>query len=789
MFKNYLKIAFRGFGKHKLTFFINLFGLTLGLCAAILIGLWIKSELETDRRLPGSDQVFRVMEHQNYGDQVFTIPSTPGVLAEAMKENLAEVQYAATYTWNEENLFVQGDKRVKLSGIYAGADYLKIFQYPLLFGNREQLLSDKSHIVLTESSAIKLFGKTDVLDEEIEMISTDGTELFLVKGVIADEGMINWEKFDFILPYKLFFDKPYNSWLQHWGNNGPNTVITLQENADPEAFSASIKDFIRDRFEGSNADLFVFPQSDMYLHGSWKDGIIQEGRIKTVKLFAMIGFFILVIACINFMNLSTAKSQKRSKEVGVRKVSGADKSSLIYQFLSESLLITFFSGLFALVLVQLTLPVFNQLAGKELVLPVLDLYFWVGFLLVLVFTGLLAGSYPAFYLSSTKVVSVFKNQFNGNRKVAFARKGLVLFQFVLATCLLISTVVIFQQINYALNQDLGYEKDQLILVPLEGELPEKYEIFKSRLEARPGISSVSRASHNMMGRSNNTGDVSWEGKEPGFNALFERFRVDYDFLETLGIELLSGKDFSKDRISDSISAVIVNEKAYELITQNNPENSSLDINGSRYEIIGVAKNFHFQSMHQSMEPAFMVIDPAFNFNSFIRINSSSMQEALAEIEGVFAELNPVFPFTYQFMDENYARMYREDVRLRDLAKYFSLLTILISCLGLLGLSAHVAEQKTKEIGIRKVLGASTFSILNVINKEFITIVSISILFGSGLGYWIMQDWLSGYAYRINFEWWFIPAVAGIIFLIALSTVWIQSYKAANSNPVQAIKTE
>ncbi|HCX75940.1 MAG TPA: ABC transporter permease, partial [Algoriphagus sp.] len=280
-------------------------------------------------------------------------------------------------------------------------------------------------------------------------------------GVIADEGMVNWEKFDFILPYKLFFDKPYNSWLQHWGNNGPSTVITLQENADPEAFSASIKDFIRDRFEGSNADLFVFPQSDMYLHGSWKDGIIQEGRIKTVKLFAMIGFFILVIACINFMNLSTAKSQKRSKEVGVRKVSGADKSSLIYQFLSESLLITFFSGLFALVLVQLTLPVFNQLAGKELVLPVLDLYFWAGFLLVLVFTGLLAGSYPAFYLSSTKVVSVFKNQFSGNRKVAFARKGLVLFQFVLATCLLISTVVIFQQINYALNQDLGYEKDQL----------------------------------------------------------------------------------------------------------------------------------------------------------------------------------------------------------------------------------------------------------------------------------------------------------------------------------------
>ena len=792
MLTNYLKIALRGFTKHKLTFFINTLGLSLGLWAAILIGLWVKSEFEVGKGLPEIEQAYRVMEHQSYGAQIFTTNSTPGILAESMKENLAEVERAATYSWPENNLFVSGENRVKLTGFYAGEDYLHIMQYPFVYGNRDVALTDKSHIVLTEEGAMKLFGKTDVLGESVEMVTNDGRELMVVQGVLENPGNKVASNFEYIIPYKVMFDKPYNEWLKYWGNNGPSTILKLQAGTDADKFTATIKDYIvkqkQEGNEGSNVELFVFPQSEIYLHGSWKDGKLEEGRIKNVKLFSLIGFFILIIACINFMNLSTAKSQKRAKEVGVRKVSGADKSTLVNQFLSESLLVTFFSGLLALMLVQVTLPVFNNLTGKLLSIPFSDWIFWLQFLAVLVITGLVAGSYPAFYLSATKVVSVFKNHVKGSRNVVLARKGLVLFQFILATGLIVSTVVIFRQINYALSQNLGYEKEQLIIVPLEGFF-DKYEIYKSQLENLPQVESVTRSTHTLLGRNSNTGGVEWEGKDPEFNALFERILVDYDFVETLGMSMVEGSDFSKEKGSDSTQSVILNRKGFEIVTQNNPDLRTLTINGETRQITGVVENFHFQSFHQSMEPAFIILDPSFAFNVFIRVKPGDIQETLASIQQITEELNPVFPFSYKFADENYASLYQDDVRLRDLAQYFSILTILISCLGLLGLSAHVAEQKTKEIGIRKVLGASTLSILNVINREFIAIVAISILIGSGFAYWIMSDWLEGYAYRIDFEWWYIGLAAAIILGIAMLTVGLQSLKAARSNPVNAIKTE
>lgn len=789
MLTNYLKIALRGFAKHKLTFLINTLGLSLGLWAAVLIGLWIKSEFEVGKGLAQSDQVYRVMEHQSYGAQIFTTTSTPGILAETMKESLSEVEKAATYSWNEEHLFVNGEKRVKLNGFFAGADYLHIMQYPFLHGNKELALTDKSHIVLTEEAAVKLFGTSDAIGESVQLISNEEEELYVVQGVLKSLGSTVSSAFEYILPYQVMFDKPYNQWLKYWGNNGPSTIVKLRAGTDGEKFSESIKDFILERNENSNVKLFAYPQSELYLHGSWKDGKLQEGRIKTVKLFAMIGFFILLIACINFMNLSTAKSQKRAKEVGVRKVSGADKSSLVYQFLSESVLITVFSGILALLLVQITLPVFNTLTGKQMVLPLGEGMFWAQFGAVILFTGLVSGSYPAFYLSATKVVSVFKNHIQGSKRVVLARKGLVLFQFILATALIVSTVVVFQQINYALKQNIGYEKDQLIMVPLEGELFGKYEIFKTQLENNPNIESVTRTTHNLLGRNSNTGGVEWEGKDPEFNALFERILVDYDYLSTMGMKLIDGEDFSRDKGSDSTQSVILNQRAFEIITQANPEVRTVIINGETRQVTGVVEDFHFQSFHQVMEPAFIILDPSYASNAFIRVKAGEMEKTLGAIQAVAEELNPVFPFTYQFMDDNYARLYQDDVRLRDLAQYFSFLTILISCLGLLGLSAHVAEQKTKEIGIRKVLGASTFNILQVINREFILVVMVSILIGSGLAYWFMSDWLEGYAYRIDFEWWFIPLAAVLILGIALITVTLQSIKAVRSNPVQAIKTE
>ncbi|WP_192350732.1 ABC transporter permease [Algoriphagus sp. Y33] len=787
MIKNYFKIAFRGFAKHKLTFFINLFGLSLGLWAAILIGLWVNSELKVNRDFKELDQIYRVMEHQSYGMDIFTTTSTPGVLAESMKETLSEVELASTYTWSQTQLFIQKDKRIKLDGLYAMPDLLQIYQYEVVQGNLDRMLTENNHVVLTEKGAISLFGITDVVGEGVEIRQGTDSKNFIVQGVLKDLPESSSLQFDYLLPYALFFQE--NDWLADWGNNGPNTIIKLRKGTDPEVFSASIENYIAERNEESNVRLFTYPLADLYLHGQWKDGLLVEGRIKNVKLFAMIGLFVLIIACINFMNLSTAKSQKRAKEVGVRKVAGADKSSLVMQFMSESLLITLFSGIIALLLVQVTLPLFNNLTGKIMSVPYGSLFFWVQLFGIILFTGIVAGSYPAFYLSATKVVTVFRSFTKSGKGVVLARKGLVLFQFILATILIVSTLVVYQQINFVMDQDLGYSKDQLIQIPLEGKLLENFDVFKTELEKNENIEAVSRSSFGFLGRNSNTGGVQWEGKDPENSALFEIIRVDYDFLKTAGLQLVKGRDFDLAHGADSVSGAILNQTAMDLMNQDHEGSEFFRMWGDERSITGVVKDFHFESFRQNVAPAIFLLDPANTWQGYVKVNTANIQETITYLENVATNLNPEFPFEYSFMDENYARLYQEDVRLRDLAQYFSILTILISCLGLLGLSAHIAEQKTKEIGIRKVLGASTFAILQVINKEFILIVSISILVGSGIAFWLMQDWLSGYQFKINFEWWFIPLAAVTILGVAFLTVTLQSLKAANSNPVKAIKSE
>ncbi|WP_162342752.1 ABC transporter permease [Cyclobacterium salsum] len=789
MFKNHFKIAIRGFIRHKLTFFINLVGLGLGLWAAILIGLWVQHEYTIDRDLDGSEQVYRIMEHQTYGTEVFTTTSTPGILARELKAIYPEVEKAANFSWMEENLFQYADKKIRLNGFYAEADYLHIQKFDLLYGNREKLLMDKSHIVLTEDAANKLFGRTDVEGETI--LLNDGMERvpFVVQGILADLPSTSSVQFDYILPYQLMFDKPFNGWLQNWGSNGPSTLVRLSKESDPGKFSQKIENFINERNEGSSVQLFAFPQEDLYLHGQFKGGEQVAGRFSYVKLFALIGFFILLIACINFMNLSTAKSQKRAREVGVRKVVGAENGALMVQFLTESIFITFFAALMALLLVEISLPVFNDLSGKTTSVPYGEWFFWIQMLAIVMFTGLLAGSYPAFYLTATKVVAVFKNHSNAGKNVVRARKGLVLFQFILATILIISTLVVYQQISFALQHNLGYNKEQLLVIPLEGKLSENFEVFKNQLERLPEVKGASRSNHSLLGRNRNTGNIHWEGKDPDFTALFEIIEVDYDFLETLGMNLVRGESFSPEKGADSLQGAIINQRAYELIVQDDPQALGFKIGDDIREITGVVENFHFQSFREQIEPAIIVLDPEYASKGFVRVETVDMQNTIATIQSIAETLNPDYPFQYNFMDENYAKLYSDDVRIRELAKYFSLLAILISCLGLLGLSAHIAEQKTKEIGIRKVLGASTLSILNVINREFIFIVALSILLGSGLAYWLMKEWLSGYAYRIDFEWWIVPLSALVIFSIAFLTVTLQALRATGTNAVHALKTE
>ncbi|MCH7399779.1 ABC transporter permease [Belliella sp. DSM 107340] len=788
MYSNYLKIALRGLTKHKLTFFINLFGLALGLWATITISLWVKSELNMNASFPEIDQVYRIMEHQRYGSEFFTTSSTPGILAPALKAEFPEVERAACYSWNEDLLFIANENRFNLNGFYAEPDYLHIMQYEFLHGDRDKAMTEKNHIVLTKESAIKLFGQVNVVGESLVIKETGEESSYIVVAVIDIKSYESSASFEFIIPFQVMLDKPYNEWLSHWGNNGPSTIVRLNKNVDWEAFSASIEDLIVKKNEGSNIKLFAYPQRDLYLHGKFKDGIQQGGRIEYVKLFALIGLFVLLIACINFMNLSTAKSQKRAKEVGVRKVVGAEKNELVLQFLTESMLVTFIAGFVSLIFVELSLPIFNNLTGKTLSVPYGDWVSWVQFIMILLFTGLVAGSYPAFYLSATKVVMVFRNFTKSGKGVVIARKGLVLFQFILATMLIIATIVVYKQINFAMNKNLGYEKDQLVSVFLEGSMYENFEVYKRQVEEIPGVLAVTRSNHSLMGRNSNTGGISWEGKDPDFSALFEIMSIDYGFVEAMGMKMIKGEDFSPDRVSDSINKVILNRRAYEMIAQDDPDPVSIKW-GTDVQILGVVEDFHFQSLHLGMEPVILRLDPDNSFIAYFKIASDDVKSVISEIKYLSESFEPDFPFQFSFMDENYSQMYQEDLRTKELAKYFSILTILISCLGLFGLSAHVAEQKTKEIGIRKVLGASTLSILNVINREFIMIVSISILFGSGIAYWLMQDWLEAYAYRVDFEWWFIPLAAVGILVIAFLTVSLQALKAAQINPVRSLKSE
>lgn len=786
MWRNYIKTALRSFAKHKLTFFINLIGLALGLSVAIIIGLWVQDELAMDNIFDDNDRIYRVMGHQSYGTDIMTFPNTPGILARELKNVFPEVEHAIAHTWLEQKLMTVNDKGLKYSGIYAESDFLKIVSHELLHGEADKALSKRDNIVITEQIALALFGKTDVVGESI-LIEKENE--YIVGGVLKSISPKSSHKFSFIINMERFFDE--NSWVHQWGNNGPYTLVKLKEGADGVYFSEKIKGFIKERNEGSIVDLFAVPYAQYYLYGRYQNGIQSGGRIEYVRMFSLIGLFVLIIACINFMNLATARSQKRAKEVGVRKVVGADRSSLIGQFISESMIITLLAALLSILFVELVMPSFNELTGKAISINYSAPSFFIMLLLIILFTGLLAGSYPAFYLSAIKVVSVFKSNHKTTKGVDYARKGLVIFQFITATVLILGTLVIYKQINFMLNKDLGYDKEQLISFDLEGNLQsDRFEYFRNELLQKPEILHVGRAGNYLMSRNSNTGGVNWEGRDPDASVLFEIIRVDYDFIPTLGMSVLEGRTFSREHAADSLSRVVINKTAYETMTNDRGPVSSFQLWGEERHILGVVDDFHFESLHNQVGPAILMLEPQNTYAGYIKLSPNDVAGSLEHISAKVKEINPDYPFEYAFMDDKLSSMYKQDERLRDLALYFAILTILISCLGLFALSAHIAEQKTKEIGIRKVLGASTASILHIINKEFITVVAISIAIGGAMGYWaISQYFLSGFAFRTEIEWWHLVLSASLILLIAYLTVSMQAFKATRINPVDTLKDE
>ncbi len=784
MLKNYLKTAFRGFKRQKSSFLINLAGLSIGLACSFLIFLWVMDEMQMNQYHEDIDRIVQIMEYQYASDQITTTYSTPGILSRTIKEEFPEFEYASNYTWNSDRLFSKDNQTFYENVVDVENDFFKILSIDLIYGNRDELLTQPNTVVISQGMAEKYFGEINPVGESITY--NNSTEL-TITGVFNEMPDNSTFQFDALLNYDDWLED--NDWANQWHNNGPFSIAKLTPGVDHNELNTKINGYLKTKNEESLHELFVYPFSKLYLYGQFENKEVIGGRIDYVRLFIIVAIFVLLIACINFMNLSTAKATKRSKEVGIRKSIGASHGSLIGQFIGESMIISFFALFLSILLIELSLPIFNNITDKAISVDysnplLLSLFFGTAFI-----TGLVSGSYPAFYLSSIEAVKSLKGSLKSSTKEVFARKGLVIFQFSLSIILIISTIIIYRQIQFTQQKNLGYNKENLVFFTVEDEIYDRWDTFKEQLETVPGVISVSRSSSTFLGRNSNTFGVDWQTKDPETRIRFENVTSDYELIETMGFEIVEGRSFSEDFGVDS-SKIIFNQAAIEVMGMDQPIGKVITLwDEYELEIIGVVKDFNFQSLRNEVEPLFFRLRPGNGWRGYVRVESSNITSTISDIEDVYKSFNANYPFEYNFMDEQYATLYRSEIRIGELAKYFSIFAILISCLGLFGLSAFTAEQRSKEIGVRKVLGATVRSLVLLLSGDFTKLVLASIVISIPVSWYLMNQWIDDFAYSSGIEWW-VFGVAGICALIiAWLTVSWQSVKAALMNPVKSLKSE
>ncbi len=785
MLKHNILLFYRNVVRNKSYFFINLIGLSAGLVCTLLIYLWVRDELRMDKFHEKDARLFQVMEFQQYADEIMTTTSTPGILAETLKEEIPEIEYAATTTWINPSTMSIKEHNVKANGFYVGPDFFNIFSYHLIEGNPDKVLQDKLSMVISRQLARKLFGSEE--NAVGKMVEFQHKESFQVSGIFEEVPTSSSFQFDFVLSFERFKDD--NEWVTEWGNNGPSTYVVLRDGSDASMVTDKIKDFIKPRSEDSNVTLFLKPYSENYLYGRYDNGKQTGGRIEYVQLFSIIAIFILIIACINFMNLSTAQASRKAKAVGIKKSVGAQRQSLILQYLSESLLTSLIALILALTIVWLFLPHFNVITQKKISLSVNDLELITWFSAITLLTGIIAGSYPAVFLSGFKPAAVLKGVVQGSWGELWARKGLVVFQFFLSVILIVSVLVIYKQIDFVQSKNLGYNKEHLIQIPIEGKVAGNVSTFIQEVKKIPGVVNASSLGHSMLGRNNNTSGLEWEGKNPTDNILFENITVNYGLIETMGIEMIEGRSFSEDYSTDT-SKVIFNEAAIRVMNMKDPIGKSINLWGEyKLEIIGVVKDFHFQSMHEIVNPLFFRLLPDATWNVAIRMEAGREKETLDALANFYANYNPGFSFEYKFQDQEYAKMYSAEQRVATLSGYFASMAVLISCLGLFGLAAFTAERRLKEIGIRKALGSSSANIVILLSGDFTKMVLLSIFIGIPASYWLLNKWLERFAFHIELSSWYFISAGVIALVIAWTTVAWQAIKAAGVNPVKCLRSE
>jgi putative ABC transport system permease protein len=786
MLRHQILLAFRNFMKFKSIFFINLFGLAMGLTTVVLIMLWVKDELNISRNHAKIDRIYAVMTNHDNSGGIITWGVTPGEMAEAMKAELSQVELAVGASpFIDGVAFENGSTKMTGAGLFVDQSYFDVFSVDFVAGNPSQIMTGINSLALSETMATKLFGSPkEAIGKSVKWQVFDFYNEVEVTGVYKDFGSYDVDKADYFLSFSYF--KQMLGESMHWGNFNASTYLLLQPETDVAAFNEQITGFIKAKDEGSNVSVFVQPYGDTYLYGTYEDGKVAGGRISYVTLFSAIAIFILIIACINFMNLTTARSMSRLKEIGVKKSMGASRAGLFGQFMVESLLLTFLALIVALVATFVLQPFFNQVTSKSLSIsfqPELILLL-VGIWLV---TSFLAGIYPAVYLSKFKPVEVMKSNIKGSFGELLARKGLVVFQFAISLLLIIGISVISKQMSFIQNQNLGYNQSQLLQINASGVNPNQLDSFLAELRKSPGVENASSLSHPLVGLSSSTIGLGWEGKNPDEQVKFENVSINMGLIETMGFEMVDGRAFSPD-FGDEGSKIILNEAAVRTIGFENPIGQIVNLWGDDKEVIGVVKDFNFESLKESVKPAFLKYDPTFAQRIMVRISPQNQQETIAGIDALFLK-QTVQAMDFSFMDEDYQSLYASEQRASDLAEFFGATAIFLSCLGLFGLAAFTAEKRKKEIGVRKVMGASTMGILTLVSKDFVRLIIISIVIAMPLAWYFANNWLKSYAYQTNLSWW-IFAISGILLiLIAVITVGYQAFKAATANPVDSLKSE
>lgn len=790
MIKNYIKTAFRSLTKNKAYSFLNIFGLAIGIVCAALIFLWVEDEVNYDSVNVKKDRLYLVRENQKYDTYVFTHSSTPGLMGPEVKEALPGI--ANTCRTSEGGitfLFSQGDKSVYATGKYADPSIFSMFTLPFIQGSARNAFSQYHSVVITEAASKKFFGnEKSVIGKTIKV---DNKQDYIVSGVVKDLPANSSLQFEWLMPFQIHLDN--SPWLKPWGNNNTTTYVELKPNADLATVNKQMRNYIQRHDPKSLGHMFLFSMNDWRLRDDFKDGkMTGGGQIEYVHLFTIIAWIILLIACINFMNLATARSEKRAREVGVRKVLGAGKNSLILQFIGEAIFMALIAAGFALILLTLLLPAFNLLVEKQLTLGLDKSTHVFALILIAVICGLIAGSYPALYLSSFRPVAVLKGIKLKDSSAAYIRKGLVILQFSASIILIISTVIIYLQIQHVKSRELGFNKNNLLEIDLQGQIAKNYTPIREELLNTGHIENVALADHSIIYGGNNTNGMTWEGKAPGSEVLISQRYVTPEFMATSGLNILEGRNLVVRDTGRPVH-MIITKSLEKLMGKGSALGKTMHFQGDTTiaTVVGVVNDYVYGNMYGKPDPVmFFVASPEYNTVMYTRIKpQADIQKTLADIQGVLKKYNPAYPFQYRFVDDQFNGMFLTEMLASKLSRLFAALAIVISCLGLFGLAAYTAERRTKEIGIRKVLGASVTSITSLLSRDFLQLVVLSCLIAFPLAYWKMSLWLKGYRYHIDMQWWVYVVAGALAIIIALITISFQTIKAALANPVKSLRSE